>query len=130
MRLHTFLAMLVLLAACTPAVVDSPIVTAPPVDLPFAVSDQNEPAPMDEATVDYNCTDQNPHLIGQGIAAKYDASYQQVMTWFCSGYSFENIMIALETSDAVEIPADTLLEMRLEKEWEEIWSEIGLTNNP
>jgi hypothetical protein len=92
--------------------------------------DEAAAPPFAEATVDYNCTDENPHPIGQGIADKYDTPYQQVMTWFCSGYSFDNIMIALETSDAMDIPVDTLLEMLLEKEWEEIWNEIGFTNNP
>lgn len=73
----------------------------------------------------YACADSNPHPIGESIAATYEVSYQQVMTWFCGGYSFENILIALETSEAVDVPADTLLQMLLEKEWEEIWREVG-----
>ncbi len=87
------------------------------------------PQPSDAAPVEsadsYSCTDSNPHPIGESIAATYEVSYQQVMTWFCSGYSFENILIALETSEAVDVPADMLLQMLLEKEWEEIWREVG-----
>jgi hypothetical protein len=49
-----------------------------------------------------------------------------VMTWFCGGYSFDNILIALETSEAVDVPADGLLQMLQEKEWEQVWVEVGL----
>jgi len=76
------------------------------------------------------CTYTDPHPIGQSIAETYDVSYQQVMDWFCRGFSFENILIALETSEAVDIPPGDLLEMLLEKEWEDIWQEIGFTDTP
>lgn len=89
-----------------------------------------EEAQTGEAAADANCTDLNPHPIGASIAADYEVSYEQVMTWFCSGYSFENILIALETSEAVDVPAEDLLQMLLEKEWEEIWVEVGLTGGP
>jgi hypothetical protein len=80
-------------------------------------------------TVDIYCTGTDPHPIGQSIAGTYAVPYQQVMTWFCSGYSFENILVALETSEAVDIKAETLLLMLLDKEWEEIWDEIGFIEN-
>lgn len=89
-----------------------------------------EEAQTGETTADTNCTDLNPHPIGASIAADYEVSYEQVMTWFCSGYSFENILIALETSEAVDVPAEALLQMLLEKEWEQIWLEVGLTGSP
>lgn len=90
---------------------------------------QPENAAQVESTDSHDCTDGEPHPIGQSIAATYEASYEQVMTWFCSGYSFENILIALETSEAVEVPADMLLQMLLEKDWEEIWVEVGFTGS-
>ena len=83
----------------------------------------------DASPVQTDCTDTNPHPIGESIAQTYDVSYEQVMTWFCSGYSFDNILIALETSEAVDMPAQTLLDMLLEKDWEEIWEEVGFTDN-
>ncbi|RPI87416.1 MAG: hypothetical protein EHM41_05070 [Chloroflexi bacterium] len=82
-----------------------------------------------ETTGGYNCTDTEPHPIGQSIAKSYEVDYLQVMNWFCSGYSFENILIALETSSVVNIPTDMLLEMRLDKEWEVIWDETGFTGD-
>jgi hypothetical protein len=96
--------------------------------LPFVFKPSVLPAAGDN-TVDINCTDTNPHPIGQSIAGTYALSYQQVMIWFCSGYSFENILVALETSEAVDLPADMLLQMLLEKEWEEVWAEIGFLDN-
>lgn len=91
---------------------------------------QTDSTSSGETTADANCTDLNPHPIGASIAADYEVSYEQVMTWFCSGYSFENILIALETSEAVDVPAEDLLQMLLEKEWEDIWVEVGLTGGP
>lgn len=76
-----------------------------------------------------DCVDIHPHPIAQGIAETYEAPYEQVVQWYCDGYSFDNIMIALETSEAVDIPPEALLEMLLEKEWEEIWDEVGFTRN-
>lgn len=78
-------------------------------------------------TVDIHCTDTEPHPIAVGITEDYDVTYEQVMTWFCSGYSFENILIALETAEATGYDPDVLLQMVLEKDWEQIWEEIGLT---
>jgi hypothetical protein len=104
--------------------------TVPPLASEVPPSGESEPA---ETAVTANiaaCMEENPHSIGQSIAQTYEVSYQQVMTWFCSGYSFDNILIALETSAAVDVPAETLLEMLLEKDWEEIWAEVGFTNNP
>lgn len=76
-----------------------------------------------------NCTEADPHPIGENIALTYDVPYDQVMVWYCSGYSFENILIALETSAAVDIPAETLLQMLLEKDWETIWDEVGFAGD-
>jgi hypothetical protein len=89
-------------------------------------NDIEEPSSHNPST---DCTEQDPHPIGQSIAQTYEISYEQVMLWFCSGYSFENILIALETEEAVDIPAEVLLEMVLDKEWEEIWKEVGLDRN-
>lgn len=91
---------------------------------------ENRESEEGEPVSSFDCTDSNPHPIGQNIAETYiSTSYVEVMTWFCAGYSFENILIALETSEAVNVPAETLLEMLLEKSWEEIWVEVGFTGN-
>lgn len=93
------------------------------------LSSQATSSSASETPEDFNCADTDLHLIGKSIAETYEVPYQQVMTWFCSGYSFENILIALETSQAVDIQVDTLLQMILEKEWEEVWAEIGFVDD-
>ena len=94
-----------------------------PTPLPEQV---NEVQPESRGT--YTCAEGDMHSIGQSITTTYEVSYEQVMTWFCSGYSFENILIALETNEAVDVPAELLLQMLQEKEWEEIWVEVGFTD--
>lgn len=89
------------------------------------------PLPVHWEPADFDCADNNgQHPVGQSIADTYKVPYEKVMNWFCDGYSFDNILIALETSEAVNVPADTLLEMLLQKEWEQIWSEVGFLENP
>jgi hypothetical protein len=126
-RIALTLSILLGLIACNSRPVQSTSDNVPPVTnepVHTAVSDSSDPVTTDVAS----CTDVNPHPIGQGIAETYDVSYDQVMIWFCRGYSFDNIMIALETGEAVNIPAETLLDMLLEKEWEDIWAEVGFVN--
>ena len=119
------------LSACTSATTgEKQLKHTLPGTLMDGAEGEQPPIPGDEQTGDTQCTDTDPHPIGQSIAETYDVSYQQVMGWFCSGYSFENILIALETSQAVDIPPETLLQMLLEKEWEQIWAETGFTDTP
>jgi hypothetical protein len=139
-RKHLLIVSLALLLGVTACSLSQPRSEAPagnpqlesqsPPDAQTTSTSSAEDAQTGETAVDTDCTDLNPHPIGASIAADYEVSYEQVMIWFCSGYSFENILIALETSEAVEVPAEALLQMLLEKEWEEIWVEVGLTGSP
>lgn len=79
------------------------------------------------ANENFHCTETDPHPVGQNIAETYDVTYEEVMTWFCSGYSFDDILIALETSEATETQAADLLAMSETMSWEEIWVEVGFT---
>ena len=74
-----------------------------------------------------NCQDLNEeeNQVAISIAEMYDSSYDQIMEWFCAGNSFENILVALETSTAVEITPDELLEMASENNWDLVWKSIG-----
>ena len=97
----------------------TPMQSAPPTPLP---ADQ---AIIDEAI----CADAEPDPIAESIASTYEVPYQQIIDWYCAGSSFDDILVALETSLATDIPAETLLSMREEKEWEDIWVEIGFTSD-
>ena len=81
-----------------------------------------------EETPEANCPGEEINTIGQGIADEYEfASYEEVMTWFCSGAEFEDILVALQTEDQTGTPAEEMLVMLAEGfTWEEIWMVVGL----
>lgn len=132
--LYALLAILVIgLTACSPGKEnDSADIQTQPKETPLSNTfSGNEAAveiPQSQGTLPaFHCTDTNPHPMGQSIAETYEnVSYEQVMIWFCEGYVFDDILVALETSAATDIPASDLLEMLWEKSWEEIWQATGL----
>jgi hypothetical protein len=71
----------------------------------------------------------DPHPIGSNIAENYDVAYSQVMEWYCQEYEFDDIILALETSELMpDYSPDDLLAMKSDGlRWDEIWIEIGLT---
>ena len=118
------------LAACAPAGQSSDGGMQAPPPASDEVQPVSPPAVVDAAPEEslpvFACTETNPHPMGQSIVKMYDeVKYEQVMTWFCDGYTFDDILVALETSAATDVPAPVLLEMLWEKSWEEIWQEIG-----
>lgn len=86
-----------------------------------------ETAPEEVVT---ECPGDEINPIGESIAADYDfTNYDQVMTWFCEGAEFEDIMVALETQDATGEPAGDLLQMLADGlTWDDIWLLVGLSN--
>ena len=128
----TFLFMLS--AACTaqstPAVI--PDITAVPV-APTITKDLNETTQVSlpsVETVEPICLGEKIHPIGKAIADEYEtASYEQVMTWFCNGAEFEDILVALETENLTETMADEMLQMLAAGfSWNDIWLTTGLTD--
>ena len=79
-----------------------------------------EPTPGTETSAP-DCLDGEVSPIGGAIAEEYDfTSYEEVITWFCNGAEFEDILVALETESQTGTPADGFT-------WEEIWQQVGLT---
>ena len=77
------------------------------------------------------CPGEEVNPLGQSIAGDYDFSriIAQVMTWFCDGAEFEDIMVALETQATTDTPAGDMLRMLGDgMSWDEIWQQIGLGN--
>jgi hypothetical protein len=85
-----------------------------------------EPAPAD----DIYCTEVDPHPVAQGIARRFEVTYEEVMTWFCGGHSFDDILLALETAELVDRPAGELLTLKENSSWDELWEELGLVSQP
>lgn len=73
------------------------------------------------------CMDGETHPIGLSIAEKFDIPYEQVITWYCSDYEFEDILLALQTSKMTDAEPEVLLEQLRVKTWEQIWNELDLT---
>lgn len=75
-----------------------------------------------------NCLGSDPNQIGLGISEKFDdATYEQVMLWFCNGAEFEDILVALQTEEQSGKSAEEMLIMLVEGyTWEEVWQSIGL----
>ena len=80
-------------------------------------------------TVGPDCLSGGTNRIGQAIDDEYEyASYEEVMTWFCNGAEFEDILVALQTEDLTGTPAEEMLAMLADGfTWEEIWLVVGLT---
>jgi len=136
------LLLLMLSVACDPAgefVVATPleqpmetvvrVVPASPTNTPITIQVQQQPTlPMESAEPD--CPGGGTNRIGEAISDEYDfASYEDVMTWFCAGAEFEDIMVALQTEELTSTPAEELLVMLADGfTWEEIWLVAGLTD--
>ena len=109
----------------TPIAQDTP---APPTSTQVDIQPQPE-ATQPQATAGAECLGEEDNRIGRAIDAEYEnASYEQVMSWFCNGAEFEDIMTALQTEEQTGTPAEEMLVMLANGfTWEEIWQVIGLT---
>lgn len=72
------------------------------------------------------------HPVGQGIADRFGASYEEVMAWFCEGgFGFGQIMLALTTVGTSGGSAEDLLARRAGGEgWGKIWQDLNLIGRP
>jgi len=75
-----------------------------------------------------DCSTLNPHPIAQGMVETFDISYDEVMTWYCDGYAFSDILLALETSDLADVPVPDLLPLTENQSWDEIWDDLGVSH--
>lgn len=57
-----------------------------------------------------DCLGDEVSPIGQSIADEYDfTSYEEVVTWFCYGTEFEDILVTLETESQIDTPVEEML---------------------
>jgi hypothetical protein len=129
-----------------------PACSAPPTSLPKAASpatdsrsqagesttepsQEAEPESASQATLGaeteaHDCLDGEVSPIGESIAEDYEfTDYPEVITWFCNGAEFEDILVALETESQTGTPAEEMLQMLADGfTWDEIWQLVGLTD--
>ena len=76
-----------------------------------------------------NCSATDPHPMAISISEKFEITYEEIMTLYCDGFAFSDILLALETTQLVDQNTEELLNMLATKSWEEIWSELGVNPN-
>ncbi|MBN1120571.1 MAG: hypothetical protein JXJ17_05795, partial [Anaerolineae bacterium] len=83
---------------------------------------------VDDVIVDDTTTVVSGHPAAEKIADTYGVSYDQVMGWFCDGFGFGEIILALSATEETGISTDELLAMKAEGTgWGNVWKEIGLS---
>ena len=109
--------------------IDKPAATLEGDSLPVT---QWPPAPLaGDATLQVastgNCASAEINQLGSSIAGSYSfTTDEEVMTWFCDGAEFEDILMALETQELNGTPAQEMLEMRAQGlSWDDIWLIVG-----
>lgn len=73
-----------------------------------------------------DCPPTEPHPVAESIAEKYQEDYQEIVDWYCAGYSFEDILVALQTSRLSDLEPLELLEKTADQEWLDIWEDLNL----
>lgn len=64
--------------------------------------------------------------VADSYSGTYPISYTRVISWFCAGYGLGEIALALQTSQAISVTPEALLEARLDQGWGQIWQEYEL----
>lgn len=86
-----------------------------------------ESAVEPEDNPDNNCSATNPHPLAEGMSETFEITYDEVMTLYCDGYAFSDILLALETSELVDQSPSALLARLRTRSWQEIWDELGVS---
>jgi len=88
-------------------------------------------APTATAVPAVDCTQEEHHAIAQSIADDFGVSYDQVMAWACAGETFDDILLALQTSEIAQRTPDEVLAMKKKAgDWEKVWASLGLEAQP
>ena len=74
-----------------------------------------------------NCSSLNPHPVAEGITDKFPINYDEVMTLYCDGFAFSDILLALETEQLVDQSYEDLLSLLETNSWEKIWDDLGVS---
>jgi hypothetical protein len=87
---------------------------------------------QDDPSTGYFCTQsEDPHPFGDRLAERYGMDYETLQAWFCDGFGWGQIMLALQTSQITGGDPAALLEARRGGEgWGEIWQELKLIGRP
>lgn len=91
--------------------------------------DEDEEEPSNTG---YYCTQSEvPHPFGARLAENYDVEYATLQGWFCDGFGWGQVMLALQTGEITGEDPEALLELRRGGSgWGQIWQELKLIGKP
>jgi len=73
---------------------------------------------------------ENDHPFAAAISETYGASVSDVMGYFCNGFGFGEIMLALQTHQMNNEEVSSMLDLRESKHgWGQIWQDMGIIGN-
>lgn len=80
----------------------------------------------------YYCTQSEvPHPFGARLAETYEVEYATLQGWFCEGFGWGQVMLALQTGAITGEDPEALLELRRGGSgWGQIWQELKLIGRP
>jgi hypothetical protein len=87
---------------------------------------------QDDPSTGYYCTQSEvPHPFGQRLAERYEVEYTTLQAWFCDGFGWGQVMLALQTGKITgEDPGELLKSRRSGLGWGDIWREKKLIGRP
>ena len=87
---------------------------------------------QEDTSTGYYCTQsEDQHPFGARLAERYETDYETLQEWFCDGFGWGQIMLALQTSEITEGDPAALLEARRGGQgWGQIWQELKLIGRP
>jgi len=90
---------------------------------------EGEEPPQNEPPL-AGCTNQT-HPVGVKLAATYAVPYETVMGWFCQGFGFGEIVLALQASQHSELTPEEILLLKVELGgWGEVWRHLAMLDQP
>lgn len=86
----------------------------------------------DDPATGYFCMQsERPHPFGARLAERYDVEYETLQEWFCDGFGWGQVMLALQTGQITGEDPEALLEARRGGQgWGQIWQELKLIGRP
>ncbi|MEW6504107.1 MAG: DUF5667 domain-containing protein [Chloroflexota bacterium] len=100
-----------------------------PEETPLPTPVEGEESPISEPPLD-GCINQT-HPLGVKLSVTYGVAYQSVMGWFCQGFGFGEIMLALQASQHSELTAEEILLLKVELGgWGEVWRHLAMLEQP
>ncbi len=88
--------------------------------------------PKDDPSEGFYCVQSEiQHPFGAILAERYEVDYATLQAWFCDGFGWGQIMLALQTGKITEDDPGELLELRRAGTgWGEIWQGLNLIGRP